>query len=187
MKLRLFSFMVSCTIAVQAQLAVTVSPVKVAGQKAIVPLAMKNNFAEKIESACAAVFLLDEQGKMIGQATKWVIGGSRDKPGLAAGATNAFHFVIAADKPFASTNLTAKVTNRVILSRKLLRNGPIPTLASLARRSVVRRLRRHEKANIRLLLSAAGLCFLGFGAPWQSDTADHGNGLSWFYECRRAS
>jgi len=100
----------------QAQLAVTVSPVKVTGQKAIVPLAMKNNFTEKIESARAAVFLLDEQGKMVGQSTKWVIGGSRDKPGLASGATNSFHFVIASEKPFTSTNLAAKVQfNRVVL------------------------------------------------------------------------
>jgi hypothetical protein len=99
-----------------AQLAVTVSPVKVSGQKAIVPLAMKNNFTEKIESVRAAVFLLDEKGKMVGQSTKWVIGGTKDKPGLAAGATNAFHFVIAMDKPFTTTNLTASVTfNRVVL------------------------------------------------------------------------
>src|SRR6266516_4873281 len=119
MKLHLSSFMVSlvsCAIAVQAELAVTVSPVKVSGQKAVVPLAMKNNFAEKIESELVAVFLLDEQGKMVGQSTKWVIGGSRDKPGLASGATNAFHFVIASDKPYTSTNLTAKVQfNRVVL------------------------------------------------------------------------
>src|SRR5947207_11728946 len=84
----------------QAQLAVTVSPVKVTGQKAIVPLGLKNNLGEKVESARAAVFLLDEQGKMVGQSSKWVIGGSRDKPGLASGATNSFHFVIASEKPF---------------------------------------------------------------------------------------
>src|SRR5437899_9725827 len=100
----------------QAQLAVTVSPVKITGQKALVPLAMKNNLTEKIESARAAVFLLDEQGKMVGQTTRWVIGGSKDKPGLAVGATNAFHFVITANKTFTSTNLTAKVSfNRVVL------------------------------------------------------------------------
>ena len=100
----------------QAQLAVTVSPVKVTGQKAIVPLALKNNLTENIESARAALFLLDDQGKMVGQSTKWVIGGTKDKPGLAAGATNAFHFVIASDKPFTTTNLTAKVQfNRLVL------------------------------------------------------------------------
>lgn len=100
----------------QAQLSVTVSPVKVTGQKAVVPLALKNNLNEKIESARAAVFLLDGQGKMVGQTTKWVIGGSEDKPGLAASATNSFHFVITADKGFVTTNLTAKVTfSRVVL------------------------------------------------------------------------
>jgi hypothetical protein len=101
----------------QAQLAVTVSPVKITGQKAIVPLAMRNNFAGNIESARAVVFLLDEQGKAVGQpTTRWVIGGSQDKPGLAAGATNAFHFVITSDKPFATTNLIAKVSfSRVVL------------------------------------------------------------------------
>jgi hypothetical protein len=45
-----------------------------------------------------------------------VISGSKDKPALAAWATNTFHFVIATDKPFTTTNPTAKVTfNRVVL------------------------------------------------------------------------
>jgi hypothetical protein len=105
-----------CASIAQAQLAVTVSAPKVVGQKAVVPLAMKNGLSEKVESARAVVFLLDEQGKMVSQATRWVIGGSQDKPGLASGATNAFHFVIASDKPFTTTNLTAKVTfSRVVL------------------------------------------------------------------------
>lgn len=65
----------------------------------------------------AAVFLLNEQGKMVGQATKWVIGGSNNKSGLATGTTNSFHFVVTTDKSFTSTNLTAKVAfSRVILN-----------------------------------------------------------------------
>lgn len=104
-----------CAGTIQAELAVTVSPPKITGQKAVVPLALKNNFSEKIESARAAVFLLDDQGKMVGQSTKWVIGGSNTN-GLAAGATNAFHFVITSDKPFTTTNLTTKVSfSRVVL------------------------------------------------------------------------
>jgi hypothetical protein len=105
----------------QAQLTVTVSPPKVVGQKAVVPLAMRNGFTERIESARAVVFLLDEQGKMVGNGTRWVIGGTQGKPGLAAGATNAFHFVIASDKPFVTTNLTAKVS----FSRVVLEGGKI--------------------------------------------------------------
>jgi hypothetical protein len=119
----------------RAQLAVTVSPVKTAGQKAVVPLALRNNFSQKIESARAAVFLLDEQGKMIGQASRWVIGGSQDKPGLAAGATNAFHFVVAADKPLTTTNLTAKVTfNRVLLEGGKAANAAKDVVVTSSRR-----------------------------------------------------
>jgi hypothetical protein len=121
MKICLLMALILCPILANAQFAVTVSPVKVTGQKAIVPLTMKNNFGEKIESARATVFLLDEQGKMIGQATKWVIHGSQDKPGLAADATNTFHFVIAADKQLTTTNLTAKVT----FSRLVLEGGKV--------------------------------------------------------------
>ncbi|SRR6266542_4439508 len=104
-----------------AQLAVTVSPPNVVGQKAIVSLALKNGLLEKVESARAVVFLLDEQGKMVAQGTRWVIGGSQDKPGLAVGATNAFHFVIASDKSFLTTNLTAKV----MFSRVVLEGGKL--------------------------------------------------------------
>ena len=77
---------------------------------------MKNGFAEKVESARVVVFLLDQEGKMLGQGTQWVIGGGKDKSGLAAGATNTFHFVVTTDKPISTTNLTAKVNfNRVVL------------------------------------------------------------------------
>ena len=62
----------------QAQLSVTVSPVKITGQKAVVPLAMKNMFNENVESARATLILLDDQGKMVGQSAKWVIGGSEE-------------------------------------------------------------------------------------------------------------
>ncbi len=102
--------------AAQAQLVVTVSPPKVIGQKAIVPLTLKNNLSEKIESARAVVFLLDDQGKAVGQpTTRWVVGGS-DTNGLAAGASNTFHFVITSEKSFKTTNLTVKVSfSRVVL------------------------------------------------------------------------
>lgn len=121
--LHLLPFLVLGTLAAHAQLAVSVLPVKVTGQKAVVPLTLRNDFGEKIESARAVVFLLDDQGKMAGQSTRWVLGGSQDKPGLAAGATNSFHFVITADKPFTTTNLTAKVSfTRVVLEGGKLAN-----------------------------------------------------------------
>ena len=105
-----------CTITAQAQLIVTVSQPKIAVQKAVIPLEMKNEFSQKIKSARAAVFLLDGQGKMVAQSSKWVIGGAPGKSGLAPGATNSFFFVLTAEKPWPGTNLTTKVNfSRVVL------------------------------------------------------------------------
>src|SRR5215207_7127533 len=111
MKIWLLCFgLLTWAVAVSAQLAVTVSPVRVSAQKAVVPLVMSNGLSETIGSARAAVFLLDEQGKMLGQATKWVIGGTDKESGMVSGTTNSFNFVITGEKPFTTTNLTAKVT-----------------------------------------------------------------------------
>jgi len=112
----LFCFVLICAITAQAQLAVTVSPPKVVGQKAVVKLAMKNNLASKVESARAVCFLLDDQGKMIGQSTQWVIGGTKDRPALEPKTETTFNFVITNPQLFTTTNLTVKVSfSRVVL------------------------------------------------------------------------
>ena len=105
-----------CSTIASGQLTVTVSPLKITGQRAVVPLTIKNGFGEKVESARAAVFLLDEQGKMVGQSTKWVIGGTKDRPALEPKEETTFNFVITNPQPFTTTNLTAKVNfSRVVL------------------------------------------------------------------------
>jgi hypothetical protein len=117
MKFSTIFFLALATLTTSAQLAVTVSPPKVVGQKAIVTLEMKNDFSENIKSARASCFLLNEQGEMVGQSAKWVINANLNKAGLAAGGTNEFNFVITASQPFATTNLTAKINfSRVILT-----------------------------------------------------------------------
>ena len=99
----------------RAQLSVAVLPSKIATQKAIIPLEMKNSFAEEIQSARAVLFLLDPDGNMISQATRWVIGGTKNTPGLMAGETKVFYFVITAQKPH-TTNMSARIQfNRLIL------------------------------------------------------------------------
>jgi hypothetical protein len=104
-----------CASSVHAQLAVSVSPPKVTGSKAVVKLEMRNGFAEKVESAKAVCFLADEQGKVVGHATQWVIGGTKERPPLEPGATNVFNFVIATERA-TTTNLAARVTfSRVVL------------------------------------------------------------------------
>jgi hypothetical protein len=116
MKLFILAALLLCAASARAQLAVSVSPVKVIGQKAIVPLVMKNNLTDKVESARAVCFLLDDQGKMIGQSTKWVIGGTKNRPALEPKGETTFNFVITNPQPFTTTNLTAKVSfSRVVL------------------------------------------------------------------------
>jgi hypothetical protein len=105
----------------QAQLAVTVSPPKLAGQKAVVQLKLKNNLTNAVQSARAVCFLLDDQGKMVGQSTKWVIGGTKDRPALEPKNETTFNFVITSSQPFTTTNLTANVS----FSRVVLENGKL--------------------------------------------------------------
>jgi hypothetical protein len=100
---------------VHAQLAVTFSPPRVVGQKAVVKLVMENNLAAKVEAARAICFLLDGQGNMVGQSTKWVIG--QNHTGLEPKGEAMFNFVITSPQPFATTNLTAKISfSRVVLN-----------------------------------------------------------------------
>jgi hypothetical protein len=107
----------------QAQLEVTIIPPKISAQKAVVQLNMKNNLTEAVKSARAVCFLLDEQGKMVGQSTKWVIGGTKDRPALKPKEVMVFNFVITSPQPFTTTNLTPKVSfSRVVLSGDKLAN-----------------------------------------------------------------
>jgi hypothetical protein len=107
---------VACPMLASAHLAMTVSPPPITGQKAVVKVGMKNSFSEKIESARAAMFVTDPQGKMVGQTTQWVIGGTKAKPGLEPKKETTFNFVVSIGKG-GSTNVMARVLfNRVILA-----------------------------------------------------------------------
>lgn len=109
------------TTAAYAQLSVTVSSPRVTGSKAVVRLKMKNNFFEKVESAHAVVFLIDSEGKMQGQSTRWVIGGTKDRPALEPKDETQFNFVIPTTRPVTTTNLTAKVN----FTRLVLKGGKL--------------------------------------------------------------
>jgi hypothetical protein len=103
-------------IMVRAQLTVTISPPKITSEKAVVELKMQNGFAKNIESARAICFLLDDQGKMIGESARWVIGGKKNRPALGPKEEASFNFVVTSPQPFTTTNLTAKINfDRVIL------------------------------------------------------------------------
>ena len=99
------------------QLDITVSPLKFSGEKALVKLEMVNHLSEPVASARAACFISDDQGRVVAQSTRWVIGGgATNRAAMQMGATNVFHFVVSSPKPWATTNLTGKlIFNRVVL------------------------------------------------------------------------
>jgi hypothetical protein len=105
----------------RAQLLVNVFPPNVTGSKALVKLEMQNAFAEKVESARAACFLFDGQGRIVGQSTKWAIGGSKDRPPLEPDKKTSFHFVIETDKPVSKAEV---VFNRLVLEGGKLADIP---------------------------------------------------------------
>lgn len=107
----------------QAQLTVTVSPVKSTGQRAVVTLALTNHLPQSVESVRAMCVVLNEQGKMVGQSTKWVIGGGKDRAALRPEAGTSYNFVITSPQPLVTTNLTAKVVvTRVVLEHNQITN-----------------------------------------------------------------
>src|SRR5688572_3221835 len=88
--------------AANAKLAAKVDDPRRTGEKSIIRVTLKNSFAEKIESARATLFLLDEKGKPVDQMTRWVIGGTKQSSALAPNASTTYNFVVTTDKPFAT-------------------------------------------------------------------------------------
>jgi hypothetical protein len=60
-------------ICVEAGLIVKAASPQITGNRATVKLTMANTFDESFSSARAAMFLLDENGKMLANRTQWVI------------------------------------------------------------------------------------------------------------------
>ncbi len=85
---------------------------KQAVKKVLVKLSLKNTFTNRIESARATIFLLNDQEKVVGQASQWVIDGTKGKAALAPDASTTYNFVVPSDKPFTKTKL---IFNRIVL------------------------------------------------------------------------
>jgi hypothetical protein len=90
----------------RATLAVQIDEPQWTGSKAFVKISMRNTGTNAVQSARAVLFLFDEKGKVVGHRAEWVIGGTRDKPGLAPEGTAKFHFAILTKEPVKKTKLT---------------------------------------------------------------------------------
>jgi len=96
----------SATVAANAELAVKIADPQFTGSKALVKITMTNHYTNAVESARVVLFLIDDQGKVVGQETKWVIGGTKNKPALAPQASTLYYFSVPTTKPFKQTKLT---------------------------------------------------------------------------------
>ena len=92
---------------------------KTYGQKTIIKMELQNTFTNNIESVRAVVFLLDDNGKIVGQETRWIVGGTKERPALAPMAKTTFHFVVPSIKPFSKTKVTV---TRIVLEGGTLAN-----------------------------------------------------------------
>jgi hypothetical protein len=114
--LKLLPLLAYTALAAHAQLAVTVSPVQITGQRVIVPLAITNNLPQSVESVRVMCAVMNEQGKLVGQTARWVVGGAPGGAALASNAGTTYNFVITSPQPLAGTNLSPKiVVSRVVL------------------------------------------------------------------------
>ncbi len=100
-----------------AELRVSVEEPKRSGEKSVIKLELANGFPEAIESARAVVFLLDATGKVVGQSTRWIIGGSPNRNSLPPSASTNFNFIVGDDKAFTTTKVS--VTRVVLAGGKL--------------------------------------------------------------------
>ena len=100
------------TVTSQAALIVKVNEPEAFTKKTILKLELQNTFAQEIQSVKAVVFAMDDKGAVVGQATRWIVGGTKDNPPLAPSSKTTFNFVIPIEKPFTKTKL---VVTRVVL------------------------------------------------------------------------
>jgi hypothetical protein len=112
-----WSVLLAGVVFARGDLSIKVDEPRSTGSKAVVKLTMKNSYTNAVESARAVVFLIDDKGKVVGQRAEWVIGGTREKPGLAAGGTAVFNLVVTADRPVKAT--------RVSFTRIILEGGKV--------------------------------------------------------------
>ena len=107
------------SLTLHAQLSVEVLPINVGVQKAIIPLKLQNHLSNRVDAARAVCFLLDQNGKVVAQATRWVIG--QKAPTLDPQEKSTFNFIVSGPQPFLTTNLMAKVSfTRLILATNII-------------------------------------------------------------------
>jgi hypothetical protein len=112
-----FVFCALCLPRAGAALVIHVHKAQAYSRTTLIKMDLQNTFTNTIESARAVVFLLDDKGKVVGQQARWILGGTKQQPGLAPDANTKFFFTVPTRKSFTDT--------RVIVSRVILEGGKL--------------------------------------------------------------
>ena len=103
----------------EAALVINMREPKITGRKAVIKLDMENTFSKKLEGAKGTIFLMDDGGNVVSQASRWIIGGAKNRPSLGSEDKANYYFVVPAAKPFSKTRL---MIDRVVLEGGKLAN-----------------------------------------------------------------
>lgn len=106
-----------CAISVHAALELTVGKPKTYTKLTVIKMDLHNSFTDQIKSAEAVVFLMSDKGKVVGQKSRWILGGPERRPSLAPDSSTTFFFVVSNAQSFATT--------KVLVTRIVFENGKL--------------------------------------------------------------
>lgn len=107
----------SCVVSVRATLELTVGEPKTYTKLTVIKMDLHNSFADQIKAVEAVVFLMNDKGKVVGQKSRWILGGPDRRPPLDAGSSASFFFVVSNAQSFATT--------KVLVTRIVFENGKL--------------------------------------------------------------
>tara|TARA_B100001093_G_C26246347_1_gene766621 strand:- start:20 stop:433 length:414 start_codon:yes stop_codon:yes gene_type:complete len=116
----LLAFLLFLSASLHANLEVSITEQVSSGNKGLVKLKMANKFDQGIRGARAWVFLMDDEGKVVGNKAEWLVGGTEENlqkspNGLQSGEELETSMVVDTQKPFTKTKVT--------LSKLILNDG----------------------------------------------------------------
>ena len=116
MKILSLVFMFFGVASLHATIDVSVSSIETKGSKSIVRMEASNGYEQGVKDARAWVFLLDAEGKVVGNRAHWIVGGSSEgREPLDSQASDEFLVAVDTKAPPASA--------KVVFSKIILEDG----------------------------------------------------------------
>ena len=112
----LFLFLASVCLS-WANLEISITDVESNGNSGIVHMKLKNSFEQGVRSARIWVFMLDDEGKVVGNQAQWLFNGEGEKSSLEVEEERDSTVMVESENPFS----TAKAT----FSRIIMEDGTI--------------------------------------------------------------